>query len=58
MAEIVNLNIARKNHNRSVARRRAAENRIRAGRTLVEKAKNRDDSARREEELDGKKLER
>ncbi len=58
MGEIVNLNKARKNHNRSVARTRAAENRIRHGRTRAEKAKDRDEAARREEALEGQKLNR
>jgi Domain of unknown function (DUF4169) len=56
MGEIVNLNKARKNHNRAVERRKAAENRIRHGRTRAEKAKDRDQTARREHELDRSKL--
>ncbi len=56
MGEIVNLNKARKNHNRSIARERAAENRVRFGRTGSEKAKDRDESARRDKALDDKKL--
>ena len=56
MGEIVNLNKARKNHNRELARRRAAENRVRYGRTRGEKAKERDEIARRDRNLDGGKL--
>ena len=56
MGEIVNLNKARKNHNRELAGRRAAENRVRYGRTRGEKAKERDERARRERNLDGGKL--
>ena len=56
MGEIVNLNKARKNHNRELARRRAAENRVRYGRTRGEKAKECDESARRDRNLDGGKL--
>ncbi|MDF2764065.1 MAG: hypothetical protein K0S81_1059 [Rhodospirillales bacterium] len=56
MGEIVNLNKARKNHNRGVKARKAAENRIRHGRTRAEKAKDGDESARREHGLDGSKL--
>ncbi len=58
MGEIVNLNKARKNHNRSIARKRAAENRVRFGRTGSDKAKDRDEAARREIALEGKKLNR
>jgi hypothetical protein len=56
MGEIVNLNKARKNHNRAVERRKAAENRVRHGRTRAEKAEDRDESGRRERQLDGSKL--
>ena len=56
MGEIVNLNKARKNHNRAVKARKAAENRIRHGRTRAEKAKDRDESERRARELEGGKL--
>ena len=58
MGEIVNLNKARKNHNRAVERRKAAENRVRHGRTRAEKAKDRDEAERRARELDGGKLDR
>jgi hypothetical protein len=56
MGEIVNLNKARKKHNRAVDRRKAAENRIRHGRTRAERAKDRDESERRERELDRNRL--
>ena len=58
MGEIVNLNKARKNHNRAVERRKAAENRIRHGRTRAEKAKDCEETQRRARELDGGKLDR
>jgi hypothetical protein len=58
MGEIVNLNKARKNHNRAVKARTAAENRIRHGRTRAEKAKHREEAERRARELDGGKLDR
>jgi hypothetical protein len=58
MGEIVNLNKARKNHNRAIAEKRAAENRIRHGRRRSEKAKDRDAPVRRGKALDGKKLAR
>jgi hypothetical protein len=57
MGEIVNLNKARKNHNRAVKARKAAENRVRHGRTRAEKVKDRDEAQRRARELDGGKLE-
>jgi uncharacterized protein DUF4169 len=56
MGEIVNLNKARKNHNRELARRRAAENRVRHGRTRAQKVRDRDESGRRERILDDSKL--
>jgi hypothetical protein len=58
MGEIVNLNKARKNHNRAVKARKAAENRIRHGRTRAEKAKDRGEAERRARQLDGGKLDR
>ena len=58
MGEIVNLNKARKNHNRAVKARKAAENRIRHGRTRAEKAKDRDEVERGARELDLGKLDR
>ena len=58
MGEIVNLNKARKNHNRAVKARKAAENRIRHGRTRAEKVKDRDETERRARELDGGKIDR
>ncbi|HEX6101604.1 MAG TPA: DUF4169 family protein [Alphaproteobacteria bacterium] len=58
MGEIVNLNKARKNHNRAVKARKAAENRVRHGRTRAEKAKDEDESVRRKHELDGSKLDK
>ena len=58
MGEIVNLNKARKNHNRAVKARQAAENRVRHGRSRAEKTKDRDETARRDHGLDGSKLDR
>ncbi|TDQ83463.1 uncharacterized protein DUF4169 [Dongia mobilis] len=52
MAEIVNLNRFRKTKQRSEAQQRAAENRVRFGRSKAEKASDRDETARREQNLD------
>jgi hypothetical protein len=56
MGETVNLNKVRKKHNRALARRIAAENRIRHGRTGAEKAKEREEAQRTTRSLDGSKL--
>jgi hypothetical protein len=56
MGEIVNLNKARKNHNRAVKARQAAENRVRHGRSRAEKTKDRHDSDSAGRSLDQKKL--
>ena len=58
MGEIVNLNKARKKHNRADSSARAAENRIRHGRTRLERRKAEVESARQSSALKGKKLER
>ena len=58
MGEIENLNKARNNHNRTVKARKAAENRVRHGRTRAEKARDEDESVRRKHELDGSKLDK
>ncbi len=58
MGEIVNLNKVRKKHNRALARRVAAENRVRHGRTRAEKSNNRDATDRRARVLDDSKLDR
>ena len=56
MGEIVNLNKARKNHNRAVKARQAAENRVRHGRSRAEKTKDRHRSDSLDRSLDQKKL--
>ncbi len=56
MAEIVNLNRAKKAKARESEQRQAAENRIRFGRSKAEKANDRRELARREQLLAGKKL--
>ena len=58
MAEIVNLNRARKAKARTEAWATAAANRIAFGRTKAEKQAARTDAARRERELDGAKRDR
>jgi hypothetical protein len=58
MAEIVNLNRARKAKARTEAQATAAANRIAFGRTKAEKEAARTDAARRERELDGAKRDR
>lgn len=57
MAEIVNLNQARKARQRAEAERQAAENRVRFGRTKAEKKTDTQEKQRGERELDGKKVE-
>jgi hypothetical protein len=52
----VNLHNARKNHNRAVKARPAAENRVRHGRSRTEKEKDRHGSDSHERSLDQKKL--
>ncbi len=56
MAEIVNLNRFRKARERDAKGQRAAENRTRFGRTKDEKAKERGERRKIEQELDSKKL--
>jgi len=56
MGEVVNLNKARKKHNRADARRQAQENRIRHGRSRAEKIKDREEAHRSERSLEGKRL--
>ncbi|MBK8160768.1 MAG: DUF4169 family protein [Rhodospirillaceae bacterium] len=56
MAEIINLNRAKKAKARDSEERLAAENRVRFGRTKVEKANDRREMARREQLLAGKEL--
>lgn len=56
MAEIVNLNRFRKTRKRASASARAAENRVRHGRTGMEKRRDADAAARRERLLEGGRL--
>ena len=56
MAEIINLNRAKKAKARDSEARLAAENRVRFGRTKVEKANDRRDQERRQKFLAGKEL--
>lgn len=58
MAEIINLNRAKKAKARDSEQRLAAENRVRFGRTKVEKANDRREAARREQLLSAKELAR
>ena len=58
MGEIVNLNKARKKHNRAEAQAKAAENRIRHGRSRAAKREQNAGAGRQSRALDGKKLER
>ncbi|HVI51260.1 MAG TPA: DUF4169 family protein [Candidatus Sulfotelmatobacter sp.] len=56
MAEVVNLNRFRKAKQRQDDARKAEENRVRFGRTKVEKAKDRSAADKLAEGLDGKKI--
>lgn len=56
MAEIVNLNRFKKTKTREADSARAAENRVRFGRSKVEKANDRRERERREQLLAGKEL--
>lgn len=58
MAELVNLNRARKGKARSEAEARAAENRVKFGRTKAEKDLARARTAKAKGDLDAKKRER
>lgn len=57
MADIVNLNRARKAKQRAEAERQAAENRVRFGRTKAEKQRDSKEKRLLDAEMDGKKLE-
>ena len=54
--KIVNLNQYRKRRRRSEGERRAAENRVRFGRTKAERRKDLGDSERAVKDLEGKRL--
>lgn len=56
MADIINLNKARKARARTVAEKLAAENRIRFGRSKDEKQRERNQTAEAAKKLDGHKL--
>lgn len=55
MAEIINLNRARKAKLKDEAEKQAAENRVKFGRTKAEKRRDQAESDRAARELDGKK---
>ncbi len=57
MAELINLNKARKARERAAAKAQAAENRIRHGRTKGEKAVTQLEAERAKRDLDGLKRE-
>lgn len=56
MGEVVNLNRFRKQAARQEAEAKAAENRVRFGRTGAEKAKDKDEQARAGRTLDGTRI--
>ncbi len=56
MVEIVNLRRARKGKARAEKDARAADNRVRFGRTKAEKRESEIESRRAEQKLDGKKI--
>lgn len=58
MAEIINFNKKRKIKNRVVKEKKAAEQRIKFGRTKIEKQAEKMEIARNERHLDGHKLEK
>jgi Domain of unknown function (DUF4169) len=58
MGDVVNLNKARKKHNRAQAARQAAESRIRHGRKGAQKVKERDEARRIRQSLDAKRLDK
>ncbi|MCA8888334.1 MAG: DUF4169 family protein [Parvularculaceae bacterium] len=58
MAEIINLNRARKNKKRTQKEKQAAENRVKFGKTKSEKQKQRADDNLAKARIDGHKLER
>ena len=57
MATIVNLNKRRKQRDRDEAERRASANRIRFGRTKLQRARDALEAARAENEIEDKRLE-
>lgn len=58
MADILNLNKARKLRARTAAEKLAAENRIRFGRSKSEKQRERNETAEAAKKLDGHRLDR
>jgi hypothetical protein len=57
MADIVNLNRARKAQKRATDQRQAEANRVKFGRTKAEKQNDQRVSKKQRQEIDGKKLE-
>lgn len=57
MADLINLNKARKARERAAAKDKAAENRVRFGRTKGERAVSRLEAERARRDIDGKKRE-
>ncbi len=57
MAELINLNKARKARGRAADKAQAAENRVRFGQTKGQKTVARLDAVRQQRDLDGKKRE-
>ena len=57
MGDVINLNRFRKTRAKSKETRKAEENRIRFGRTKVEKQQDQADGERDAKDLDGKKIE-
>ena len=57
MAEIINLRMARKAHNRTQAEQQAAENRAKYGQSKADKTKQRADTERQVRALDGARRE-
>ncbi len=58
MSNVINLNKARKLKARSAAEKRAAENRLRFGRSKDEKQRERNQTAEAAKKLDGHRLDR
>ncbi|WP_416896682.1 MAG: DUF4169 family protein [Minwuia sp.] len=56
VGDVVNLNRIRKQRRRKAAEAKAAENRVRFGRSNAEKARQKADASRQRKELDGAEL--
>jgi hypothetical protein len=57
MADIVNLNQYRKRRDRHAVNKRAAENRVRHGRTKIERERGKQETEKNRKDLDDKRLE-